>query len=99
MAQMTVDWRTITDFVTEVFTRCGVPPEDAALVIGRQYFVNTSSVGQPRDSDPRASYLIYEPAGRLVRFRRLEYDVASAQARVRDAGLPEHLAKRLAAGR
>ena len=31
MAQMTVDWRTITDFVTEVFTRYGVPPEDAAL--------------------------------------------------------------------
>ena len=31
MAQMTVDWRTITDFVTEVFTRYGVPPEDAAI--------------------------------------------------------------------
>ncbi|MBQ9726410.1 MAG: metallophosphoesterase family protein [Kiritimatiellae bacterium] len=76
-----------------------LPPADVQLVLGRKYFVNTGSVGQPRDSDPRASYLVYEPGNRLVRFRRLEYDVGAAQARVRAAGLPEHLAKRLAAGR
>lgn len=76
-----------------------LPPEDFALVLGRKYFVNTGSVGQPRDSDPRASYLLYEPATRTVRFRRLEYDISAAQARVLAAGLPEHLARRLAAGR
>jgi len=56
------------------------------------------SVGQPRDGDPRATYVIYEPATRTVRFRRLEYDVAGAQARIRSAGLPERLAERLQYG-
>lgn len=76
-----------------------LPPEDFALVLGRKYFVNTGSVGQPRDSDPRASYLLYEPARRAVTFRRLDYDISAAQSRVLAAGLPEHLARRLAAGR
>lgn len=74
-------------------------PEDFQLVLGRKYFVNVGSVGQPRDADPRASYAIWEPGCRTVSFRRLDYDVSAAQARVRAAGLPEHLAKRLAAGR
>ena len=74
-------------------------PEDFSLVLGRKYFVNTGSVGQPRDSDPRASYCLYEPARRAVTFRRLDYDISAAQARVLEAGLPEHLARRLGSGR
>ena len=76
-----------------------LPAEDFSPVLGRKYFINTGSVGQPRDSDPRASYLLYEPGSRTVRFRRLEYDIAAAQQRVLAAGLPEHLARRLGAGR
>lgn len=66
---------------------------------GRKYFLNTGSVGQPRDGDPRASYCIYAPADRSIEYRRLEYDVEAAQRRIRNAGLPARLADRLAEGR
>jgi diadenosine tetraphosphatase ApaH/serine/threonine PP2A family protein phosphatase len=68
------------------------------LAIGKKYFINVGSVGQPRDGDPRASYVIFDSASRTLRFRRLEYDVASAQARDRAAGLPERCAQRLETG-
>jgi len=63
-----------------------------------RYLVNPGSVGQPRDADPRAAYLIYEPGAGLVTFRRVEYDVESAQKKIIDAGLPDLLALRLQAG-
>ena len=75
-----------------------VPGAAFKLVPGRKYFINIGSVGQPRDLDPRAAYAIYEPESRTVYFRRLDYDIAAAQARVRAAGLPERLAERLAVG-
>jgi diadenosine tetraphosphatase ApaH/serine/threonine PP2A family protein phosphatase len=62
------------------------------------YLINPGSVGQPRDGDRRAAYAIYEPAARLVSLCRAEYDVASAQKKILDAGLPELLALRLSAG-
>ena len=76
-----------------------IDAQDFKLPIGREYFINVGSVGQPRDGDPRAAYALYEPKTRQVSFRRLEYDVAAAQARIRQAGLPERLAERLAVGR
>ena len=75
-----------------------IDTQDFKLPIGRKYFINVGSVGQPRDGDPRAAYVLYDPKTRQVRFRRLEYDVAAAQAKVREAGLPERLAERLALG-
>lgn len=75
-----------------------IDPQDMKLQMGRKYFVNVGSVGQPRDGDPRATYVIYDTATRTVRFRRLEYDVAAAQARIRAAGLPDRLAERLEFG-
>lgn len=76
-----------------------IDAQDLHLPIGRKYFVNVGSVGQPRDGDPRAAYAIYEPKSRALSFRRLEYDVAAAQERIRMAGLPERLAERLEVGR
>jgi len=76
-----------------------IDAQEFRLPIGRKYFINIGSVGQPRDGDPRAAYAIYDPKTRQVAFRRLEYDVAAAQERVRKAGLPERLADRLALGR
>jgi diadenosine tetraphosphatase ApaH/serine/threonine PP2A family protein phosphatase len=61
-----------------------------------RWLLNPGSVGQPRDGDPRAAYLLLD-AGRAT-FRRVEYDVASMQADMRAAGLPEALARRLEAG-
>lgn len=70
-----------------------------SLGLGRKYFINTGSVGQPRDGDPRAAYVIYTPAARLVELRRVPYDIAATQEKIRAAGLPERLAKRLELGR
>lgn len=75
-----------------------IDPQDLRLPLGKKYFINVGSVGQPRDGDPRATYVIYEPATKTVRFRRLPYDIAAAQSRIRQAGLPERLAQRLELG-
>ena len=68
---------------------------------GQRVIVNPGSVGQPRDGDWRASYLLYDgetgDAGALEH-RRVEYDIATAQRKIRAAGLPESLADRLARG-
>jgi predicted phosphodiesterase len=61
------------------------------------YLVNPGSVGQPRDGDTFASYVLVE--GERVRYRFVEYDIAKAQAKIRSAGLPGMLADRLAVGR
>ncbi|MBR1837667.1 MAG: metallophosphoesterase family protein [Kiritimatiellae bacterium] len=74
-------------------------PGTFRLEAGRKYFLNTGSVGQPRDGDPRASYCLYSPGERRVEYRRLEYDVPAAQRRIDLAGLPPRLADRLGEGR
>jgi diadenosine tetraphosphatase ApaH/serine/threonine PP2A family protein phosphatase len=61
--------------------------------------VNVGSVGQPRDGDPRAAYGILDTARRVVECYRVEYDIELAQRRIREVGLPEGLAARLALGR
>ncbi len=75
-----------------------IDPQSFKLQMGRKYFINVGSVGQPRDGDPRAAYVIYDNIAKTIDFRRLNYDIASAQARIRAAGLPERLAERLAFG-
>ncbi len=62
------------------------------------YLLNPGSVGQPRDADPRAAYCVYDSELRVVTYFRVSYDVAAAQARIRDAGLPAIHAERLSAG-
>lgn len=63
-----------------------------------RYLVNPGSIGQPRDRDPRASYMTYDSERRIVRWHRVEYPIAEAQRRIRKAGLPGSLADRLALG-
>jgi predicted phosphodiesterase len=71
------------------------------LTSGGPYLVNPGSVGQPRDGDTFASYVLVEdaPYGARVAYRFVEYDVAKAQTKIRAAGLPAMLADRLAYGR
>ena len=64
-----------------------------------RYLINPGSVGQPRDGDPRASFAVIDLAQQHVSVRRVAYDVAAAQQKIRRAGLPEFLADRLALGR
>lgn len=76
----------------------GVAPDGTVvdLEAGRS-LLNPGSVGQPRDGDPRAAYLLVE-LGRRATFHRVEYPVEQTQAEMRERGLPEPLASRLAAG-
>jgi diadenosine tetraphosphatase ApaH/serine/threonine PP2A family protein phosphatase len=60
--------------------------------------LNPGSVGQPRDGDPRAAYLLLDLEAQHASFRRVEYDVERTQREMREAGLPELLAGRLALG-
>jgi predicted phosphodiesterase len=62
------------------------------------YLINVGSVGQPRDGDARAAYVLYKPEERLVTYCRVPYDVATAQRKIIEAGLPDLLAWRLAKG-
>ena len=65
---------------------------------GRQrWLLNPGSVGQPRDGDPRAAFLLLEPERHAV-FRRVEYPIERTQAEIRERGLPDALAERLAHG-
>jgi len=68
------------------------------ITLGKKYFINVGSVGQPRDGDPRAAYVVYDTVARRVELRRVEYDVATTQKKILAAGLPERLAVRLRLG-
>ena len=63
-----------------------------------RYLINPGSIGQPRDRDPRASYMTYDSERRVVRWYRITYPIGEAQRRIRKAGLPNNLADRLAFG-
>lgn len=76
-----------------------VPAESLVIEPGVKYFINAGSVGQPRDGDWRACYVIYDMATATVRYRRVEYDLPTTQEKIRKAGLPSVLAERLANGR
>lgn len=67
--------------------------------LGKKYFINVGSVGQPRDGDPRAAYVIYDMVNNIVELRRLPYDIQKTQKKILDAGLPGRIAARLAVGR
>ncbi len=60
--------------------------------------LNPGSVGQPRDRDPRAAYAIYDSKADTWEARRVEYNIAEVQQRIRETGLPEKHAVRLAEG-
>ena len=67
------------------------------LASGR-WLMNPGSVGQPRDADPRAAYLLLDLGAGRAEFRRVEYPIDETQAQMREARLPAALAQRLAYG-
>lgn len=60
--------------------------------------VNVGSVGQPRDGNPLACYVVYDPGSRSVEFCRIPYDMAATVKKIRAAGLPAFTARRLKQG-
>lgn len=64
----------------------------------RRSLVNPGSVGQPRDGDPRASYLLLDTDARLVTWHRVPYDIEAVQQAMRAVALPRALVARLSVG-
>ena len=73
-------------------------PGTVQLSDGR-WLINPGSVGQPRDGDPRAAYLLLDLDNRTATWQRVPYDIAAAQEAILRAGLPPSLAARLSEGR
>ena len=63
-----------------------------------RYLINPGSIGQPRDKNPRSSFIVYDSDKREIIFSRFEYNIKRAQKKIRAAGLPELLASRLESG-
>ncbi|MGA3058248.1 MAG: metallophosphoesterase family protein [Candidatus Limnocylindrales bacterium] len=76
-----------------------VAPESRLQLDDRRAVFNPGSVGQPRDGNPSASYLILDTAAGHATWRRVPYDIGATQAAMLVAGLPPGLARRLSFGR
>jgi predicted phosphodiesterase len=74
-----------------------LPP---SLPLGNErLIINPGGVGQPRDGDPRASYVIYDSQEGVIYHHRIPYDIAFTQRKMVELGLPSPLAIRLSYGR
>jgi len=84
-----------------IFTESGeqVPEGTDWIDLPASALVNPGSVGQPRDGNPNAAFAVVDLSRPAVRFGRVPYDIATTQAKIRAAGLPEIEAARLALGR
>ncbi len=71
---------------------------DVAALDSGEWLLNPGSVGQPRDGDPRAAWLLLDLERATATWRRVEYDVEGAQAAIKAARLPHSLADRLQYG-
>jgi predicted phosphodiesterase len=77
----------------------GVAPAGAEIELrNARWLLNPGSVGQPRDGDPRAAWLLLDLERRFATFRRVEYPIEETQAEMRERRLPDVLALRLAHG-
>jgi predicted phosphodiesterase len=77
----------------------GVAPEGTQVELtARRWLLNPGSVGQPRDGDPRAAWLLLDLERMFVAFQRVPYSVEQTQKEMRERGLPGSLAARLARG-
>ena len=75
-------------------------PTDRPIALDEgRLIINPGSVGQPRDGDPRASYAIYDDAAGAITHRRVAYDVAATQRKMRRCALPQYLIDHLSVGR
>jgi predicted phosphodiesterase len=78
-----------------------IPATASAPIVldARRALINPGSVGQPRDGNPEASYLVLDTDAGAAEFHRVPYDIALTQRLMREVGLPRWLVERLAIGR
>ncbi len=79
------------------FLSCG--PDPIFIDNTEMMLFNPGSVGQPRDGDPRAAFLVWDKEEATITFERVEYDIERAREEILAAGLPDRLANRLLVGR
>ena len=83
----------------EMVLEGGLAPDGMELELSdARWLLNPGSVGQPRDGDPRAAYLLLDLDAQRASFRRVAYDVEQTQSEMRAADLPEALIERLTLG-
>ncbi len=73
-------------------------PEQAIEIGDERLIINPGSVGQPRDGDPWAAYMIFEHEENVLQYYRIPYDIALTQRLMMEKGLPESLISRLSFG-
>jgi predicted phosphodiesterase len=66
---------------------------------GHRYIIDVGSVGQPRDLNPEASFVLYDSEARKVEWMRYPYPISEVQQKIHDVHLPDYLALRLESGR
>ncbi|MBC9875847.1 metallophosphoesterase family protein [Bradyrhizobium sp. INPA01-394B] len=86
----------VTAKMTSFVPKTDVPVQ---LLRGRQWLAVLGSVGQPRDGDPSASFVLFDTVSCQITYCRVPYDIASAANKIRENGLPPWLADRLSQGR
>ncbi|WP_285906987.1 metallophosphoesterase family protein [Pseudodesulfovibrio pelocollis] len=75
--------------------RLALPPGETVLEPGLRHLINVGAVGQPRDGDNRAKYVLFDTATRTVTLRRVPYDIAATVALIEARGFPRAFADRL----
>ena len=76
----------------------GLAPAGTNIDLNGRWLLNPGSVGQPRDGDPRAAWLLLDLEQRFAAFRRVQYPIKQTQSEMRERGLPRALADRLGRG-
>jgi predicted phosphodiesterase len=75
-----------------------IPEPNTQVMLAPRAIINPGSVGQPRDRDPRASYMLFDPTEDTIEYHRVGYDIRTVQERMRSVGLPERHIRRLESG-
>ena len=75
-----------------------LPSQNFTLEEGTKYIVSVGSVGQPRDYDNRASYTVFDTEAKTFEFKRVEYDIESAAAKIFKSNLERNFGHRLFIG-
>lgn len=86
----------VTAKMTSFVPKTDVPVQ---LLRGRQWLAVLGSVGQPRDGDPSAAFVLFDTESCEITYCRVPYDIETAANRIRENGLPPWLADRLSQGR
>lgn len=79
-------------------TRLFAMTPEVSFTIDQRAIINPGSVGQPRDHDPRSSYMLHDSESGEWVYHRVKYDLEKVQERIREAGLPRRHASRLESG-